>query len=36
MKPQNMFPEYEKWLDAYRYLNAFGTFDGAFSENKTP
>jgi len=36
MKPQNMYPEYEKWLDAYRYLNAFGTFDGAFSDNKTP
>jgi len=36
LKPQNMYPEYEKWLDAYRYLNAFGIFDGAFSENKTP
>lgn len=36
MRPQNMFPKYEKWLDAYRYLNAFGTFDGTFSENKTP
>ena len=35
MRPQNMYPEYEKWLDAYRYLNQFGTFDGAFSENKT-
>jgi len=35
-RPQNMFPKYEKWLDAYRYLNRFGTFDGAFSENKTP
>ncbi|NBB86756.1 MAG: FAD-binding protein [Bacteroidetes bacterium] len=36
MQPQTMYPEYEKWLDAYRYLNAFGTFDGAFSDNKTP
>lgn len=36
LRPQNMYPEYEKWLDAYRYLNAFGTFDGEFSDNKTP
>lgn len=36
MPPQNMYSEYEKWLDAYWYLNAFGTFDGEFSDNKTP
>lgn len=34
MRPQNMYPEYEKWWDAYRYLNKFGTFDGPFSDNK--
>jgi hypothetical protein len=36
MKPQNMYPEYDKWLDAYRYFNQSGTFDGEFTDNKTP
>jgi hypothetical protein len=35
LRPQEMYPEYDKWLDAYRYLNKFGTFDGPFSANKT-
>lgn len=33
-RPQNMFPEYEKWLDAQRYFNRYGTFDGEFTDNK--
>jgi hypothetical protein len=36
MKPQNMYPEYDKWLDAYEHFNSSGTFDGAFTDNKTP
>lgn len=36
MRPQNMYPGYEKWLDAYRYLNRFSTFDGVFSDHVTP
>lgn len=35
MKPQNMYPEYDKWLDAYEYFNSSGTFDGEFTDNKT-
>jgi hypothetical protein len=34
MRPQNMYPRYESWLDAYKYLNKFETFDGDFSKNK--
>ncbi|MEF8887182.1 MAG: hypothetical protein V5A30_05195 [Haloarculaceae archaeon] len=36
MRPGNMYPEYDKWLDAYRYFNHPGTFDGTFTDNKTP
>jgi hypothetical protein len=31
-----MYPKYDKWLDAYRYFNHPGTFDGKFTDNKTP
>ncbi len=36
MQPGNMYPEYDKWLDAYRYFNHTGTFDGEFTARKTP
>lgn len=35
MRPQNMYPEYDKWLDAQTYLGQFGTFDGEFTRRKT-
>lgn len=35
LRPQQMFPEYETWAAVESYLNAFGTFDGAFTDNKT-
>jgi len=34
MRPQNMYPEYDTWLAAHRYVNRFGTFDGKFTDNK--
>ena len=34
MRPQNMFPEYETWLAAHRYVNQYGTFDAEFTDNK--
>jgi len=34
MRPQNMFPKYQKWKNAVSQLNAFGTFNNAFSANK--
>ena len=36
MQPGNMYSEYDKWLDAYEYFNSSGTFDGEFTDNKTP
>lgn len=35
LRPQQMFPEYETWAAVEEYLNAFETFDGAFTDNKT-
>ena len=35
LRPQQMFPEYESWAAVEAYLNAFETFDGAFTDNKT-
>ncbi len=35
LRPQQMFPEYETWAAVEAYLNAFETFDGAFTDNKT-
>jgi hypothetical protein len=34
MRPQNMYPEYEKWVDSYEYFSRFGTFEGRFTDNK--
>ena len=33
LRPQNMFPEYEKWLEAYKYLDNFDIFGGSFSRS---
>jgi hypothetical protein len=34
MDPQNMHPNYSRWVEAYDYFNQFGTFDSDFTDNK--
>lgn len=33
-RPQNMYPKYDEWLDAFEFFNQFKTFDNVFTDNK--